>query len=224
MARGRAPLITLVTDSVWVPERELIERLERIGRLGAEAGSRVAVQLRSPALSSRELLASGRRIRHATSRMGMRLVVNDRIDLALLLGADGVHLGRRSPSIADARKLLPQSSVVSVSCHTVDEVVAAARAGATFCSLSPILTSPGKGAPLGIDALGAARSRLEAESLDIGLVALGGLDSTSAPLALAAGADGVATIRGEIDPRLLLTRRSFEDVGRPSDQDLTPRR
>ncbi len=193
-----------MTDSVLVPEPEIFERLERIGLLGAETRGRVAVQLRSPALSSRELVALGRRLRRETSRTGIRLIVNDRIDLALLLGADGVHLGRRSPSIADARTLLPESSIVSVACHTVDEVVASARAGATLCFLSPIYTSPGKGAPLGIEALGAARSRLAAEGLDIGLIALGGLDSTSAPLALAAGADGVATIRSEIDPRPLL--------------------
>ena len=98
----------------------------------------------------------------------------------------------------------------AIGLDSVDEVVAAAREGATACTLSPIFSSPGKGPPIGPEALREARSRLLEEGLDIGIVALGGLDTSRALSTLSLGADGVASIRAEIDPTLLFAPRSRE--------------
>lgn len=192
------PRWTQITASAVAPEPVVLERLSALAALPPEARARAAVQLRDPELSGRELHALGRRLRDATAALGASLVVNDRVDLALLLGADGVHLGRRSVGVADARALLGAGVFVSVACHSVDEVLRAADAGADAAVLSPIFATPGKGPPLGLEALREARARLASASRSVAIIALGGVDAASAPACLAAGADGVAAIRADL--------------------------
>ncbi|MGK4004361.1 thiamine phosphate synthase [Sorangium sp. So ce1036] len=191
------PRLTLITQTADVPEPLLLARLSAFGALPAEARARVSVQLRDPALSGAALHALGRRLRDATAALGASFIVNDRLDLAVLLGADGVHLGRRSVGVADARALLGEGAFVSVACHGVDDVLRAAEAGADAAVLSPIFATPGKGPPLGPEALREARARLAAAPRSVALIALGGVDAASAPRCLAAGADGVAAIRAD---------------------------
>lgn len=198
----RAPLFTLITATSAVPEPDLLARLAGLAALPPEVRARVAVQLRDPELPPRALLALGRRLREATAAMGAALLVNDRLDLALLLGADGVHLGRRSVALADARALLGDAVFVSVACHDLADVDRAAAAGADAVVLSPIFASPAKGPPLGPGALRAARARLDQIPRPAALLALGGVDAGTAPACLAAGADGVAAIRA--DPAAVL--------------------
>lgn len=198
----RAPLFTLITATSVVPEPDLLARLAGLAALPPDLRARVAVQLRDPDLPPRALLALGRRLREATAAMGAALLVNDRLDLALLLGADGVHLGRRSVALADARALLGEAAFVSVACHDLADVDRAAAAGADAVVLSPIFATPDKGPPLGPGALRAARARLDQRPRPAALLALGGVDAGSAPACLAAGADGVAAIRA--DPAAVL--------------------
>lgn len=191
----RRPRAVQITARAALPEDELFARL---ARLPAEAGARFAVQLRDPELSAAELLHLGERLRAATSRVGAALVVNDRLDLALALDADGAHLGRGSVRVADARALLPRGAWISVACHSVDDVVHAATEGADAALLSPIFASPGKGPPLGPGALREARAALDARGSGVALYALGGVDAATAPACFAAGADGVAAIRADL--------------------------
>ena len=191
-----APRIVQITDPSALPDAALFARLRAVGALAPEERARFAVQLRSPEVSSRALADLGLRLRAATRPLGVALVINDRLDLALALGADGVHLGRRSVTIADARLLLGPAAWISVACHDVDDVVRAALDGADAVTLSPIFASPGKGTPLGAAALGAARAATGARP--IAIYALGGVDRASAPLCFAAGADGVAAIRADL--------------------------
>jgi thiamine-phosphate pyrophosphorylase len=194
-----APRVVYVSELGAVPLATLLARIGAVAALSAGARARLAVQLRDPELPSAALLAVGLRLREATRAVGARLVVNDRLDLARLLGADGVHLGRRSVSVADARSFLGAGAWISVACHAVDEVVAAGRAGADAAVLSPIFASPGKGPPLGLEALAAARARLDAAGLEaVALLALGGVDAERAGACFAAGADGVAAIRADL--------------------------
>lgn len=185
---GHLPRLVQISDRARVPDDELIRRIER-------GGPGLAVQLRDPALSAGELLALGRRLRSATRAVGARLWVNDRLDLAVLLDADGVHLGRASVSVADARRALGADRVVSRSAHSLDDVVRAAEAGADAVLLSPVFASPGKGAPLALGAVAEARHRLPSTTR---LYALGGVDLTNAASCVAAGATGVAAIRADL--------------------------
>lgn len=202
MALSRLPVIQLVTDVATVPERELLAGLDRAASLAERARFELSVQLRDPALPVRELLRLGEILRRKTLAIGARLVVNDRVDVALLLGADGVHLGRRSVAPADARALLGEGAWVSTSAHSIADVVAAARAGATATLLSPLFASPGKGPPLGARALTEARATLRGEGLSTLVLALGGVDHDNAAACLEAGADGLAFIRA--DPSALV--------------------
>jgi thiamine-phosphate pyrophosphorylase len=189
-----------VSDTRVVPADALVARLERAATLPRDLRARLGVQLRDPELPSRALLALGARLRGVTGAMGALLVVNDRIDLALALGADGVHLGRRSLGVGDARALLGSSAWISVACHDLADVEAARRAGASAVTLSPIFASPGKGTPLGPSALSAARRALAGTGTD--LIALGGIDAAGAEACFGAGADGVAVIRADLGDSL----------------------
>lgn len=191
------PFLQIITDLPSVPEAALFERLRRVADWPSEARSQVSVQLRDPQLPARERLRLGRALREATRVMGASLVVNDRADLAVILGADGLHLGRGSMTAEEARELLGPEAWISMSAHSVEDVVTAARAGASAALLSPIFASPGKGAPLGVGALSEARAALAAEGLSIRLFALGGVTAVNAGACFAAGAEGVAAIRAD---------------------------
>ena len=153
------------------------------------------VQVREKDLDGAPLLAL---VREALAT-GAHVVVNDRVDVALAANAHGVHLPERGLAIADARGLLPATALVGVSRHDLAGVAEAAAAGANLIQLGPIWPSPGKGAPLGLDALRAARDAIAGRAQ---LVAVGGIDSEArAREALAAGADAVAAIRWAWDLR-----------------------
>jgi thiamine-phosphate pyrophosphorylase len=195
-----SPRVVQITCASALPEAALFARLASASHLAPERRRRFAVQLRDPGLASRALAELGARLRAATRAAGASLIINDRLDLALALAADGVHLGSRSVLVADARALLGPDAWISVACHSVDDVVRAATEGADAVTLSPIFASPGKSSPLGLAALAAAREALGGRS--ISLHALGGVDLATAPSCFAAGADGVASIRADLS-RLL---------------------
>ena len=138
------------------------------------------------------------RLREATRALGAALVVNDWLDVALAIGADGVHLGRRSVNVEEARAILPPGTWISVSCHALADVVRAAEEGADAALLSPIFASPGKGRGLGVEALCEARAALDARGAVTLLVALGGVTAENAGACFAAGAGGVAAIRADL--------------------------
>lgn len=191
-----APRLLAITDLGQADEGAHLRRLAR----ALEAGEprRFAVGLRDHGSSARARLGFGLRLRAATARAGASLIVFDRVDLALAIGADGVHLGRRSIAAPDARALVGAARSVSCSCHDLDELAAAARDGVDFVTLSPLRASPGKGAPLGI-----ARFRALRASFAQPVLALGGVDASVLAEARAGGADGVAVIRavfGEEEP------------------------
>lgn len=142
------------------------------------------VQVREKDLDGAALLAYVR----AAIATGARVMVNDRIDIALAARAYGVHLPERGMAIADVRAIAPQLAI-GVSRHTIEGVRAAA--GADLIQLGPIWRTPGKGEPLGPLALEGARAVTHAK-----LIAVGGVETPDrVRAALRAGADGVAAIR-----------------------------
>lgn len=182
------PDLHLVTDRALAPD--LPARLEA-ALAGAPPG-RVAVHLREKDLAGGALLALGRALLAVCRRRGAVLIVNDRLDVAVALGAGGVHLPSAGVPPREARRLLGPSALVGVSCHGPDDVARARDGGASFATFSPIWDTPSKrryGQPLGLQALAAA------VRLGLPLVALGGVDGGNAPQAFAAGASGVAAIR-----------------------------
>lgn len=194
------PRVLMITALDVLSERDLFARLEAKASLPREARARMGVQLRDPQLCARDFFVFGERLRRLTLELGISFWVNDRVDAALLLEADGLHLGRRSISVEDARSLLAgrRRMKISVSSHSPEEVIRAAELGADMVLLSPIFRSPGKGEPLGVQALIEARKKLEERGLFVFMSALGGVDALNAKACFEAGADGVAAIRADL--------------------------
>jgi thiamine-phosphate pyrophosphorylase len=188
--------VYLVTDRAQTRGRPLLAVVEQALRGGVRA-----VQLRERAIESRELLILARELRALTRRYDALLLINDRIDIALACDADGVHLPTHSFRVADARVLIGATRLIGVSTHRVDEVTAAAEAGADFVVFGPVYETPSKqayGAPLGLTALRTATHA------GIPVLAIGGITAAArAAEARASGAAGVAVIRallGADDP------------------------
>jgi thiamine-phosphate pyrophosphorylase len=183
------PRLLIITDLHVADEATTCLRLGR-ALLGVAPGT-VAVGVRDHDASIARRVAFARRLLPIVRAHGARLVVHDRVDLALAIGADGVQLGRRSIGARDARRLLGDQAWIGRSCHDEGELLRAAAEGVDAVTLSPLFASPGKGVPLG-----PARFReLRAKVPSMSVFALGGVDAASAFAAREAGADGVAVIR-----------------------------
>jgi thiamine-phosphate pyrophosphorylase len=187
------PRLYLVTDRQATGGRSLADVVGAALRGIAGSGlppHEVAVQLREKDLSGRALTELARALRETTAAAGVRLFVNDRIDVALAVGADGVHLGGGSLRPADARAVAP-ALAIAISAHGIDDVGAAAGQVA-FAVFGPIYDTPSKrryGPPVGLGALDAAAR------VGLPLIAIGGIDTERTPDLLRAGARGVACIR-----------------------------
>lgn len=182
------PVLHLVTDGALVPE--LGAHLDAVLR-GLPPG-RVAVQLREKAMAGGALLGLGVALAGICHAHGQLLLVNERLDVALACGADGVHLPASAVGPAEARRLLGPAALIGVSCHSLAEVERARSGGADYASFGPVWATPSKaryGAPMGLERL------REASRLGLPLLALGGVEPALAPLAFQAGASGVAAIR-----------------------------
>ncbi len=147
------------------------------------------IQLRERDLPARELLSLAECVLQIENPHGSKLLINDRIDVALASGAAGVHL--RGNSIAPSRiyAITSPGFVIGVSCHSVDEVRRAADEGATFAVLAPVYETPGKGPAVGLAMLQEA-----AHAVHIPVLALGRITVQRVPECLEAGAAGIAGI------------------------------
>lgn len=158
----------------------------------ALAGGVKAVQLREKDMPDPELLSLAWELRDLTGHHGARLLINGRVDIALAVGADGVHLGISTLGVAEARRLLGPDRLIGYSAHGVAEAERAAAAGADFVTLGPVYHTPSKaayGPPTGLTLLGEAARRLT-----IPLFALGGVKLSHVAEVMSAGAYGIALI------------------------------
>jgi len=159
-----------------------------------EGGARL-VQYRDKDVSRREMYEVARRLRDVTTPRGVTLIINDHVDLALAVGAEGVHLGQADLPIWAARKILGNAAVVGISTHNLEQAMRAQREGADYIGLGPIFQTHTKqmdadsGGPLGVDALTQVK-----REVGIPLYAIGGIQRGCLPEIMAAGADGVAAI------------------------------
>jgi thiamine-phosphate pyrophosphorylase len=191
--------LMLVTDCGQADGRDLIDVVD--AALGALPPASALVQLREKDLMPRDLYALARRLLEVTHRHRCALLVNDRIDVALAAGADGVHLPENGLPIAVARRLgRPGSFTIGVSVHGADAAGAAARDGADLIVCGPIWDTPSKsglGEPLGEAVLAQAQRAIAGTGAAARLYAIGGVTSPErVQAALRAGVHGVAVVRG----------------------------
>lgn len=159
---------------------------------GALTGGVRLVQLREKALGGRDLLELALRLRAVTNGFGARLLINDRMDVALLSGADGVHLGQSSVPAFEARKVLGDGKLIGVSTHSLKEALKAEEDGADFVTFGPVHPTPSKahwGPPVGLGALKEVSSQVK-----LPVYAIGGVKKENLREALSAGAFGIAVI------------------------------
>lgn len=163
---------------------------EVVGEVAAAGAT--AVQLRDKEAPPRELLALARRLHAVTARHRALLIVNDRLDIALAAGADGVHLGPDDVPVAAARRVVPDGFLLG---HSTDDPGAARRAeadGADYLGCGTVFPTTSKadaGAVIGVGGLAAV-----ARSVGIPVLAIGGVTAERVPLLGGSGADGVAVI------------------------------
>ena len=160
-------------------------------RQALEGGVR-AVQLREKDRSIREILSLAQELRALTRRFNAKLFINDRVDVAIAVDADGVHLGTQSMPVDAVRNLAGQKMLIGVSTHSLEEAKAAETGGADFITFGPVSETPSKkvfGPPVGIEAMQAVKKHV-----NIPVYALGGINAGTISRVLEAGADGVAMI------------------------------
>ena len=190
MTRGNASVdfrLYLITDRGQTNRRDLLAVVEE-----AMSGGVGAVQLREKGLPAREYFELAQVMRALTIRYGARLLVNDRVDIAMAVGADGVHLPETGLPISVARELLGPTKLIGVSCHSQDMAHVAEREGADFITFGPVYHTPSKaifGDPVGVASLVGAT-----QSLSIPVFALGGVNRDRVPELLAAGIHRVAVV------------------------------
>lgn len=195
------PRLIAITDASLLPIDTLLGRLAKLAA-AARPGS-VALLLRDYALGARERLRLGRALQAVARTHGQALWVADRLDLALLLEADAVHLGEGSVTARAARSLLRPDVRISRAWHaaSLDGVDAAAELHAVDALLVSPLLAPRKGRPaLGLASLGVLGEQLRARNLACQLYALGGVSAENAAACLPAGAVGVAAIGAALGP------------------------
>ena len=153
------------------------------------AGGAGVVQLREKKLSDRELIARARDVRAWTKEAGILFVINDRADIARLVGADGVHLGQDDLSVKDARRIVGPDLVIGVSTHSIEQVRAAILDGADYLGVGPVFPSRTKE----FDYLpGLAFVREATSETSLPAFALGGITPENVGEVVAAGAKRVA--------------------------------
>ncbi len=196
MSTQHIPSLYLVTDRKQTHGRPLLGVIE-----AAVAGGVDAVQLREKDLPARDLMALASAVLAVCRRHHARMLINDRIDVALAVGADGVHLPGQSFSPGEARDALGLAACIGVSTHTLQEARAAAAAGADFVVFGPVFDTPSKrpfGPPVGLDAL-----REICTAVTLPVLAIGGVTALRVQAVRDCGACGVAlvsAIMGAEDP------------------------
>ncbi len=163
-------------------------------RVAAEAcrgGARI-VQYREKEAPAAQRLETARRIRGFCRESGTLFIVNDQLDIAILSGADGVHLGQDDVPMADARSLLPPEMLIGISCSTFDEAREAERQGADYLGIGAIFATPVK---VGYPVVGLAGLQRIAAEVSIPIVAIGGVNLGNMAAVKGAGAKYLAMVR-----------------------------
>ncbi|MCP4255286.1 MAG: thiamine phosphate synthase [Candidatus Scalindua sp.] len=150
------------------------------------------IQLREKDLSTSDLYSLAKEIREITERKGANLIINDRVDIAIAVDADGVHLGWQSLEIGIVRKMVGSDKLIGYSAHSLEEAERAGNSGADYISISPVFDTVKKDyfiKPLGVGEIVKIK-----EQINIPVIALGGINENNVSKVLNNGADGIAVI------------------------------
>ena len=183
------PRLHVVTDDGVLDREDFQARALEV----LEAGGPLAFHLRGPHATGRRLVELARALKDPAASSGATLLVNDRVDVALCLGLDGAHLGRRSLAPAEARALLGPDRLVGASVHNVGEAAEAAQGGADFLIVGALWATPSHPGetPAGPELL-----RDVGTAVPTPLLGIGGATPTRVTQIIEAGGHGVAVVSG----------------------------
>jgi len=175
----------LVTDRKMLRERDLGQSIEL-----AIQGGVTLVQLREKSVSTREFLELAIKVKEITARYQIPLIINDRLDIALAVDADGLHVGQNDLPMLKARELFPDK-IIGVSASTLAEALLAQQQGADYLGVGAVFSTSTK-----TDATEVSLEQLELikKSVTIPVVAIGGINKMNLKQVLAAGVDGVSVV------------------------------
>lgn len=176
-----------------VTERSLLNGRD-LGDVVASAvkGGVSCVQLREKHISTGEFIRLGLELRDLLRPFGVPLIVNDRVDVALAIGADGVHIGQSDMPWNMARELMGPDKIIGLSVENMDEVVEANEADVDYIGVSPVFSTPTKtdtALPFGLDGLAGAVAISRHPT-----VAIGGINAANASSVFATGVNGIAVV------------------------------
>ena len=200
-----APRLYVILDSTAAAGRDLETLLAQALDGGAEM-----IQLREKILPSGSVLALAERLRRRCTAAKVPFIMNDRVDLATAVGADGVHLGQDDLSPAAARAMLKSGAIMGLSTHSVAQAAAAQAAGADYVAVGSMYPTATKA---GFQLVGPALAREVRPLVKVPLVGIGGITVENAATVIEAGCDGVAVISAVCAaPDPAAAARRFVDV------------
>jgi len=179
--------VYLITDRALSGARGVLDTVE-----AAIAGGATMVQLRDPEAKTRALVEEARAIHALTRAAGVPFIVNDRVDVALAAGADGVHVGQADMTVADVRALIGPEPILGLSITSEADLDVSDLRGVDYLGVGPVFqtsTKPDAAAPINVGGLEAIVARTK-----VPIVAIGGLHAGNAADAIAAGAHGIAVV------------------------------
>lgn len=197
----------LVTDRRLAGKRSLLEVVQ-----AAVSGGVSCVQLREKECSSREFITLALQIQEVLAPRQVPLIINDRLDVALAVQADGVHLGQQDIPLDRAREIVGNRLLIGISAESLEDALDAENGGADYLGVSPIYSTPTKtdtAAPLGLEGLRRIR-----QAVSLPLVGIGGVNRDNAGAVIRSGADGVAVVSAIVaapDPELA-ARELFREI------------
>lgn len=179
-------LLYAVTDRAWLGGRALEEDVER-----AIQGGATFVQIREKALSYDAFLAEAKKLKAVTDRYGIPFVINDDVEIALAVDADGVHVGQSDMEAGDVREKLGPEKIIGVSVRTVEQALLAQQRGADYLGVGAVFPTSTKpdAAEVSFDTLQAICA-----AVDIPVVAIGGIQQENVMELKGSGIDGVAVV------------------------------
>lgn len=208
----RLPRVYPLTD-VQLSGLSHAEQVRLLSRGGA-----TLVQLREKEMSPKEFYEQAQAAVAMADQCGAWLIINDRVDVALAVGANGVHLGQDDLPPEAARKLLGEQAIVGYSTHNVEQAIEASKLPIDYLAIGPIFATATKGDTAPVFGLAGLRAVRQAIG-DFPLVAIGGITPANAPDVIDAGADSVAVISA-----LLAHRHRIIEVTQTLFHSLSPSR
>ena len=197
----RPPKLYPITD-VQISGLSHAEQVVRLSEGGA-----TVIQLREKNLAPDEFQSQAAEALLEARKRGIRIIVNDRVDLALALKADGVHLGQDDLPPEAARAILGDQKIIGFSTHSLEQARSATKLPVDYLAIGPVFPTSSKARPdplVGLATLGQVRNVIG----DVPLVAIGGITAENAEEVLAAGADSVAIIRALLADPLAISKNT----------------